>query len=124
MTKKCKVAYVLLTILSVLLSVGPLAAYTIAALVTSTLVVEKVALCATVLVVLVLSVVAWVNKTTMRSKVWVIMLGLYFCLDHFIGPLLVMAFTQITDEWFVSPAKAHYREKYHINKEIDKRQED
>ena len=124
MTKKYKIGYVLLAILSFLLCAGPLIAYTIAALVTSTLVVEKVALCATVLVVLVMSVISWINKTTMRSKVWVIMLGLYFCLDYFVGPLLVMAFTQITDEWFVSPAKAHYRNKYIINKEIDKREED
>lgn len=124
MTNKYKALYYVLAVLSFLLCVGPLAAYTISALITSTLVVEKVALCATVLVVLVMSVVSWVNKTTMRSKVWVIMLGLYFCLDHFVGPLLVMAFTQITDEWFISPAKAHYRNKYIINKEIDKREED
>ena len=108
-------------LLSLLFNVAPLATYTIIGLVGANLIVEKIALTCTVFVVLILSIVAWVNKTTIRSKVWVILLGLYFCLDYFITPLLIIAITQILDEWILCPLKAHYRNLYTINREIDKR---
>lgn len=121
MTKKYRIVSALLLIVSILLNVAPLGAYTIIGLSEANLVSEKVALVSTVFVVLILSVVAWVNKTTMRSRIWVVILGLYFCLDSFIAPLLVIAITQVLDEWFISPLHKHYKNKYIINKEIDKR---
>ena len=120
-TKKLRIAAVLLLIISILLNVGPLAAYTIMGLAEADLTTEKVALASAVFVVLILSVVAWVNKTTMRSRIWVILLGLYFCLDNFVVPLLVIAITQILDEWIISPLYHYYQNKYTINREIDRR---
>lgn len=121
MTKRYRIIAFLLLITTILLNVGPLAVYSIIGLIEANLVVEKVALSCTIFVVLILSAVAWVNKTTMRSRVWVIILGLYFCLDYFIVPLLIIAITQVLDEWIVSPARKHYKNKYIINKEFDKR---
>lgn len=120
-TKKYRICAAILLIISILFNVAPLAAYTITGLVEADLVIEKVALTSTVFVVAILSVVAWVNKTTMRSRVWIVMLGLYFCLDTFVTPLLIIAITQILDEWIISPLHRYFRNKYTINKEIDHR---
>jgi len=121
MTKTYRTLFWLFTICSILLNIGPCAYYVIAALVGSTLVTEKVTLCMTVLVVLILSIIGWINKTTMRSRIWIILLGIYFCLDNFLVPLLLLGITQVLDEWIVAPLAASYKTKLTINKELDKR---
>ena len=120
-TKKYRFWSFFFLFFSILLNVAPIGAYTITALINANLVVEKVALISTVFVVLILSIVAWVNKTTMKSRVWIVMLGLYFCLDEFIVPLLIIAITQILDEWIVAPLHGYFRNIYTINREIDRR---
>lgn len=120
-TKKYKWLYFTSYALSILLNIGPLAVYSIKAYTESALVVDKVTLTMTVLIVLILSAVAFLNKTTMRSRVWVITLGLYFCLDSFITPILVIAITQIVDEWIMAPLSKAFKQRYVINKQIDKR---
>lgn len=121
MTKKYRAWTWVLGIVSILLNICPLAVYTLDALIHADLVNEKVGLCCTVFIVLILSIIAWINKTTMRSRVWVIMLGLYFCLDSFVVPLIIIACTQILDEWVISPVYKYCKSKYSIHKEIDKR---
>lgn len=120
-TKKFSKLSTLFMVLSVLFNVAPLSYYVIDALINSTLVVDKVKLCCTVMIVIILSAIAWINKTSMKSRVWVIMIGLWFCLDNFLAPLLIIGITQILDEWIASPLYKHYKQKYIINKEIDKR---
>lgn len=120
-TKKYRFWSFIFLFFSILLNVAPIGAYTIMALINANLVVEKVALISTVFVVLILSIVAWVNKTTMKSRVWIVMLGLYFCLDEFIVPLLIIAITQILDEWIIAPLHGYFRNIYTINREIDRR---
>ena len=121
MTKKYKTLSILFLVFSLLLNLVPIIVYSIEALGSNGVIVEKVTFCLTVFVVLILSAVAWINKTTMKSRVWIIMLGLYVCLDHFIGPLLIIGITQILDEWIASPLRKHYKNKYVINKELDNR---
>lgn len=120
-TSKYRKLYWLFLIVSFLLNVGPIAGYVISALVNSDLVVEKIALSMSVFVVLIMTIIAAINKTTLRSRVWVIIIALYFCLDHFITPLLIVGCCQIVDEWFASPITKHFKNKLIINKEIDKR---
>lgn len=121
MTKKYHILWILFLTVSILLNVGPLAVYSIMALASGALVYQKVALCMTVFVVLIMTAIAFLNKTTMKSRVWVIIIGLYFCLDYFIAPLLIIGICQIVDEWIASPVSKHYKNKYTINHEIDKR---
>lgn len=121
LTKKSKTAFLVFTALSILCNILPLSVYTITALCGDSLASEKFCLCTTVLIVLIMSVVAFINKTTMKSKIWILLLGLYVCLDHFITPLLIIAVCQIIDEWVACPLKKHYHTKYTINKEMDKR---
>lgn len=121
MTKKTKLLAIVFSVFSVLLNIGPLAVYTILGLVNSTLVYQKVALSMTVFIVAILTVIAIANKVAMKSRIWVILLGLYFCLHSITTPLIIIAVCQVVDELIVSPLAKHYRQRYRINKEIDLR---
>lgn len=121
MTKKTRIYSILFTILSVLLNIGPIATYTVIALVNSNLTYQKVALSMTVFVVLILTVISLANKVAMKSRLWVILIGLYICLDYIMTPLIIIAVCQVADELIVSPLAKHYRLRYKINKEMDLR---
>lgn len=123
MTKKYRRLFWLFTILSLLLNIAAPAYYILDGLLGDGIIVEKVALSASVFIVILLSAVAYVNKTTMRSRIWILLLGLYVCLDTILTPLLIIAITQILDEWIISPLAKSYRNKLTINKQIDKRME-
>ena len=123
MTKKYRRLFWLFTILSLLLNIAAPAYYIFDGLLGDGIIVEKVALSASVFIVILLSAVAYVNKTTMRSRIWILLLGLYVCLDTILTPLLIIAITQILDEWIISPLAKSYRNKLTINKQIDKRME-
>lgn len=123
MTKKYRRLFWLFTILSLLLNIAAPAYYIFDGLLGDGIIVEKVALSASVFIVIMLSAVAYVNKTTMRSRIWILLLGLYVCLDTILTPLLIIAITQILDEWIINPLAKSYRNKLTINKQIDKRME-
>ena len=123
MTKKYRRLFWLFTILSLLLNIAAPAYYIFDGLLGDGIIVEKVALSASVFIVILLSAVAYVNKTTMRSRIWILLLGLYVCLDTILTPLLIIAITQILDEWIISPLAKSYHNKLTINKQIDKRME-
>lgn len=120
-TKKYRLAATILLLVSILLNILPLGYYTVDALINAEFIMDQVKLCMTVFVVLIMSIVSWVNKTTSRSKIWVIIIGLYLCLDSFLVPLLLIGITQIADEWIISPLHKSFRNKYVINKQIDRR---
>lgn len=121
MTSKYRAYTYIFTVLSILLNVCPLVVYTIKAMLESDLLREKLALTMTVFIVLILSIVCWVNKLVLRSRLWIILIGVYFCLGEILTPLIIIACCQILDELIVHPLKKHYKNKYVINKEIDKR---
>ena len=120
-TTKYRLTYWSLFITSLLLQLGPLVTYGIIGYVQSDLVTEKVGLSLTVFIVAILTVVAFVNKVAMRSRLWIMLLGLYFALDYIMTPLLIIAICQIVDELIATPLKKHYKTKLTISKEIDKR---
>lgn len=121
MTKNYRIKYWLCAVLSFLFNVAPLAAYVIMASCADALLIEKITLSMTILVVIILSLVSWLNKIAMRSRLWILMIGLYACLDNIMTPLLVVASCQILDELAIIPLKNHYRAKLSIWKELDKR---
>lgn len=120
-TKKFKKWYVVCLILSLLAWVVPPAYYVISAFIGSTLLVEKVALGLTVLIVAIMTMVAMVNKLVLRSRIWIILIGLWIALDSFITPLVIIASAQILDELVLCPLKGYFKSRYTINKEIDLR---
>lgn len=121
MTKKYRKLFWFFTLLSLLLNIAPLAYYGITAFIAADLVIEKVTLSATVFAVVIMSIIAWSNKIVLRSRIWILMIGLYFCLDSIITPLAIIAVCQVVDELVVSPLKKLFGRKLLINKEIDKR---
>lgn len=120
-TKKNKVKYIIFSIISIILWIVPIAVFTFLALMEGDLLYQKVALSLSVLSVLVMTLVAITSKIQMRSRVWVMMIGIYICIQNIIAPLIIFAACQIADELIISPLKERYKRKYHINKEIDAR---
>lgn len=120
-TSKMRLGYWVCAILSFLCWVAPPAYFIILAAVQSSVVFEKMALCATVLVVLLMTAYAAINKIVLRSRIWVLLIGLYFVLDTFMLPLFVIASCQIVDEMILTPLKNYYKVRYITNKEMDLR---
>lgn len=120
-TKKNRLWYWIFFAFSLLLNVAPLATYAIKAVIEADLVYEKVTLVMTVFIVLIMTIISIINKVAMRSRLWIILIGIYFCLDYIMTPLIIIAVCQVVDEIIVSPLKKHFKEKLSINKEIDRR---
>lgn len=121
MTNKLKAISILLTCVSILLNIGPLCGYVIKAVLNADLVTEKIALSMTVLIVVILTVVSFVNKVALRSRLWILLIGMYLCLDSIMTPLVIIATCQVIDELLINPLSHHYKTRYKINKEIDLR---
>ena len=118
-TKKIALTALILSIISILLSIGPLVFYSAKAFITSTSTTNKCILLSMISIGTILSIVCLINKYTPRCRIWLIVIGLYLCLDSILGTILVIAITQVLDELLVAPMARKYREKLHINKEMD-----
>lgn len=120
-TKKMRLASIFLTLASILLSVGPLIVYLVLGYTEAQTSVGQITLTAMLGVSVILSLVCLINKYSPRCRMWLILIGLYMCLDNFIGCILVLAITQCVDELIVCPMAKRYRELYRTNREIDRR---
>ena len=120
-TKKYKIGYIITAIISWIAFIGPTIYFVATAFIGSNLAVEKVALATSILVVLVLSGIAFVNKVALRSRLWIVMLGLYYVLPTIELAILTIGIGQILHELIFEPIKKYYKQRYIINKEIDKR---
>lgn len=121
-TQKCRLSFWILFALSFLCQIGPLAYFCgFALFVEGALIVEKVALMGSVVVALILSGIGWMNRTVYRSKIFIILLALYLCLESIVTPLLIIGGCQILDEVIISPCRATARTRLITNKELDKR---
>ena len=120
-TKKIKRKYNFVVLLSFLFNFCPVFIYGIKALIEANLLHEKIALSMTVLIVLILTIISKVNEIMIKSRLWIILLGIYFCIDYILVPLLIIAITQIIDELILMPLKKYLKNKKTINSELDKR---
>lgn len=121
MTIKYKRLKWLFLIISILLNVTPLVSYTLIGLFEATLIIQKATLSMTVFVVLIMSIISWINKITLRSKLWILLIGLYIALQNILTPLILIAVCQIIDELIINPLYKRYSKLQNIHKEIDKR---
>jgi len=62
-----------------------------------------------------------VAKLRLRCIPWILLLGIYVCLKEITSLLVIMAITTIIDEMIVTPLHKSLKNKYIINKEMDKR---
>lgn len=119
-TKKYKKAANTLSIVSWALTFVPIIVYVIVAFANGTPA-QKLTLGISVIIAGMLVAVNFMMKLNLRSTIWVLMLGVYVCLKNILPLLLIIAISTIIDEMIISPLAKSYKNKYVINKEIDKR---
>lgn len=122
MTSKYKKLSILTFLLSAMCSLCPILIYVIKAFVDKDVQeVNKYTLgimCSVALVVTLINIVA---KLHLRCIPWILLLGIYLCLKDITALLVIMAITTIIDELILMPLHKSFKNKYTINKEIDKR---
>lgn len=120
MTKKYKLKLNIYKFLSFMFTVLPVIIYGIIGFANGT-VSEKVSLgiCSILAVLFVIMNVMF--KYHIRSTVWILLIGIYICIDNIIPLLIIMAISTIIDEFVLVPLINKYKNKYTINKEIDLR---
>lgn len=119
-TKKYRVISILTGVLSALINILPLGVYAVLGFVQGS-VHQKLTLGLTLMIALILVGVNLVFKFHIRSVLWVVVLGIYFCINNIMPLLLILAIGTVLDEAIITPVHKRYAEKYRINKEIDKR---
>lgn len=120
MTKKYKIKLNICRLLSFTLTVLPVVIYTIMGFMYGTIG-EKVSLGICVILALIFVLINIMFKYHIRSTLWVLLIGIYVCIDNIIPLLIIMAATTIIDEFVLVPLINKYKNKYIINKEIDLR---
>ena len=120
MTKKYKIKLNICRLLSFTLTVLPVIIYTIMGFTDGTIG-EKVSLGICVILALIFVLINIMFKYHIRSTLWVLLIGIYVCIDNIIPLLIIMAATTIIDEFVLVPLINKYKNKYIINKEIDLR---
>ena len=122
MTKKYKKLSILTFLLSAMCSLCPILIYVLKAFIDKDVQsVNKYTLgimCSVALVVTLINIVA---KLHLRCIPWILLLGIYVCLRDITALLVIMAITTIIDEMILMPLHKSFKNKYAINKEIDKR---
>ena len=120
MTKKYKIKLNICRLLSFTLTVLPVIIYTIKGFMDGSIG-EKVSLGICVILALMFMLINVMFKYHIRSTLWVLLIGIYVCIDNIIPLLIIMAATTIIDEFVLVPLINKYKNKYIINKEIDLR---
>ena len=119
-TRKYTNLSILFLALSILVLVAPLAYYSIVGFIEGETT-EKFTLGLTFVIAAILFVINILFKFHIRSTIWVLVLGIYFCLDNILPLIFMVAVGNILDEFLFTPLHKHYKSKASINKEIDKR---
>ena len=120
-TNKYKILYWIFNILSFVVMFVPIAVYVIKGYIEADLTTEKVGLTCTIMVSIILVSINFLFKYHIRSTLWILLLGVYFCIDNILAMIILIAVGTILDEFVLTPLKKSFKNKYTINKEIDKR---
>lgn len=119
-TKSYRNKYRICKILSTLFTLLPIIIYTVIGFLSGT-VGQKLSLGICLVLALIFVLINIIFKHRIRSTLWVMLIGIYVCIENIIPLLLIMAFTTALDEFILEPLVKSYKNKYIINKEIDKR---
>ena len=120
-TKSLKRIWIISSIVSLVLTLFPLIFFSIKAFLTTGLVESKMALCGSLMIVLVLTAVCKLKEYKPRSLLWIVLIAFWLTLDSLGAIIITFTITQCLDEFLVCPVKNYAKLKYSINKEIDKR---
>lgn len=122
-TTKLRRASIITGILSFLMTFGPAIVYTFIAIFNDSLASEKIGLALSVVIAVMLTLISIVNKHLYKSRLWIILIGLYLCIKNFVPCLVIFAITQMLDELIFAPIHERAKNRYIINKELDLRGE-
>ena len=120
MTKKYKIKLNICRLLSFTITVLPVIIYVIKGFMDGSIG-EKVSLGICVILALIFVLINVMFKYHIRSTLWVLLIGIYVCIDNIIPLLIIMAAITIIDEFVLVPLINKYKNKYIVNKEIDSR---
>ena len=120
-TKKFKIAWITASIISTILTLVPLLFFSVKAFITTGLIESKMALCGSLTIVLILTIVCKLKEYKPRSLLWIVLVALWLALDSLGAIIITFTVTQCIDEFIVCPIKSYAKWRYTINKEIDKR---
>lgn len=100
----------------------PIIIYIIVALAGDGLVAQKVAVVATTMVAIILTVFNIISQKRLRCPIWIILIGLFIAIKHYLLPLIIiLAITSILDDLVFTPLISYYRTKLIANKAMDER---
>jgi len=119
-TKKYKILSTIFFILSLVVTLFPIAFYIIKAFAEGTAA-EKLSLGCFATVALILVIVNLIFKLHLRSAIWLLVIGIYIAIEAIMPLLIMVAVGTILDEFLFSPLHKHFKNKASINAEIDKR---
>lgn len=120
-TKKLKIKSRILGLLSFICTTVPMLVFIGIAVATGS-VEERFVICLTGLIAGMFLVINILLKYRIRSTLWVLLLGIYFCLSNITVLLLFLAIGTILDEFCIEPMRLRAKQRYIINKEIDDRE--
>ena len=123
MTKKYKKLYITCRVLSFVMVILPIIIYTILGFIQGTIG-HKLVLGTCLLLSMMFVALNIITKHKIRSTIWIMLIGLYCACSNIIPLLIIIAVTTLVDEFVLEPLYKKYKNKYTINKEIDKRLED
>ena len=120
-TKSLHKKTVLFHFLSILLTFLPITIWFCIAIAKSTEV-TRVTLGLSFCVAMILTLANTLLKYSIRSTIWILLIGIYACIKNITPLLVIIATCTVIDEFIVHPLYKYYKNRYKINKEIDKRQ--
>jgi len=124
-TKKLKRDLIIATVAEFLLNVFPVLYYTLIGISTKDIAAgKKVTLTLAAMFAGALLVINLITKHSMRSPLYIVLLGLYICLDNVLPVIVMILVCTIIDELFVTNIRKRISEKYRVNKEIDRREQE
>lgn len=121
-TANYKRLWIIFLIVSIALNVVPIAVFVIQAMIDGQTVVQKVSLSMTIIVTILLTALSAISKLALRCRLWIVIIGIYVSINHFLAVIITVAICQLLDELLISPTAKYYRTKFNINKEIDNRE--
>lgn len=80
----------------------------------------KVTLSICCIVALLLTLINIISKYSVRSTMWVLLLGAYAVIEDVMPYLIAIAICTIIDEFIITPLYKSVKNRYIINREIDK----
>ena len=120
-TAKFKKSKVILGLISFLLCYAPLFVALVVGF-SYTEGVGKISLTISCALALLLTIINLISKYSIRSTMWILLIGIYIALDDVMPYLIAIAICTIVDEFIISPLHRKYKDLYTINREIDARQ--